>query len=71
MIGLFGINTVNGKNNYTPGPRAKIYVLTVYALSEQPVISVAPSKLTMDILTEAMSKISLAKSELLVSYKRP
>jgi phosphatidylethanolamine-binding protein (PEBP) family uncharacterized protein len=74
-IGLFGINTVNGKNTYTPpcsqGPGAKIYVLTVYALSEQPVISVAPSKLTMDILTEAMSKITLVKSELSVSYTRP
>lgn len=74
-IGLFGINTVNGKNNYSPpcsqGPGAKIYVLTVYALSEQPVISVAPSKLTMDILTDAMSKITLAKSELSVSYTRP
>lgn len=74
-IGLFGINTVNGKNTYTPpcsqGPGAKIYVLTVYALSEQPVISVTPSKLTMDILTEAMSKITLAKSELSVSYTRP
>lgn len=74
-IGLFGINTVNGKNTYTPpcsqGPGAKIYVLTAYALSEQPVISVAPSKLTMDILTESMSKITLAKSELSVSYTRP
>lgn len=74
-IGLFGINTVNGKNTYTPpcsqGPGAKTYVLTVYALSEQPTLNVAPSKLTMDILTEAMSKITLAKSELSVNYTRP
>jgi phosphatidylethanolamine-binding protein (PEBP) family uncharacterized protein len=38
----YGINTVNGRNTYTPpcsqGPGAKVYILTLYALQAQPVI---------------------------------
>ena len=74
-IGNWGINTVNGKNTYTPpcsqGPGAKIYVITVYALSEQPTISVAANKITMDILLDAIKTTTLAKSVLSVSYTRP
>ncbi|MFN8355901.1 MAG: YbhB/YbcL family Raf kinase inhibitor-like protein [Spirosomataceae bacterium] len=74
-IGSFGINTVNGKNSYTPpcsqGPGPKVYVITVYALSAQPVINQAASKVTMDVLTEAMANITLSKSELSVTYSRP
>jgi phosphatidylethanolamine-binding protein (PEBP) family uncharacterized protein len=74
-IGLWGINTVNGKNTYTPpcsqGPGAKIYVITVYALSEQPTITVAANKITMDVLLDAISTKTLAKSVLTVSYTRP
>lgn len=74
-IGLWGINTVNGKNMYTPpcsqGPGAKIYVITVYALSEQPTITVAQNKITMDVLLDAISTKTLAKSVMSVSYTRP
>ena len=74
-IGNWGINTVNGKNSYTPpcsqGPGAKIYVITVYALSEQPSITVAANKITMDVLLDAISNKTLAKSVLSVSYTRP
>lgn len=74
-IGLWGINTVNGKNTYTPpcsqGPGAKIYVITVYALSEQPTITAAANKITMDVLLDAISTKTLAKSVLSVSYTRP
>jgi phosphatidylethanolamine-binding protein (PEBP) family uncharacterized protein len=74
-IGNWGINTVNGKNTYTPpcsqGPGAKIYVITVYALSEQPTISVAANKITMDVLLDAIKTTTLAKSVLSVSYTRP
>jgi phosphatidylethanolamine-binding protein (PEBP) family uncharacterized protein len=74
-IGLWGINTVNGKNTYTPpcsqGPGAKIYVITVYALSEQPTITLAANKITMDVLLDAISTKTLAKSVLSVSYTRP
>jgi phosphatidylethanolamine-binding protein (PEBP) family uncharacterized protein len=74
-LGNWGINTVNGKNTYTPpcsqGPGAKIYVITVYALSEQPTITAAANKVTMDILLDAISTKTLAKSVISVSYTRP
>ena len=74
-IGLFGINTVNGKNTYSPpcsqGPGAKIYIITAYALSAEPVISATNTKVTMDIVLDAIKSISLAKSELSVNYTRP
>ena len=74
-IGLWGINTVNGKNAYTPpcsqGPGPKIYIITVYALSEQPSITTATNKITMDVLLEAISNKTLAKSTLTVTYTRP
>lgn len=74
-IGSFGINTVNGKNSYTPpcsqGPGAKIYIITAYALSAEPVIPAATTKVTMDVVLEAIKSTTLAKSELSVSYTRP
>ncbi len=74
-VGLFGINTVNGKTSYSPpcsqGPGAKMYVLTVYALSAEPVFSVAQSKITMDILLAAISKTTLGSSAIEVNYTRP
>ena len=73
-VGIWGINTVNGQMNYTPpcsqGPGAKIYVITVYALSKQPVITVAQNAVTMDVLLSAMSTITLANSILTVTYTR-
>ncbi|MCX6193198.1 MAG: YbhB/YbcL family Raf kinase inhibitor-like protein [Cytophagales bacterium] len=73
-IGNWGINTVNGKNAYSPpcsqGPGAKAYIITVYALSSAPVISTAPSATTMDVVVAAMSGKLLAKSEITVNYTR-
>ena len=72
--GTFGFNTVDGKMTYTApcsqGPGAKIYIITVYALSKQPVISVAASAVSMDVLLGAMSGITLATSTITVSYTR-
>jgi hypothetical protein len=74
-IGLFGLNTVNGKTEYSSpcsqGPGAKLYVLTVYALSAEPVLSVPPSKVTMDILLDAIRKTTLGTSVMNVNYTRP
>ncbi|MFY7911596.1 MAG: YbhB/YbcL family Raf kinase inhibitor-like protein [Emticicia sp.] len=74
-IGSFGVNTVNGKNSYTPpcsqGPGAKIYIITAYALSAEPVIPATATKVTMDIVLDAIKSTTLAKSELSVSYTRP
>jgi hypothetical protein len=74
-IGSFGINTVNGKNSYSSpcsqGPGAKIYIITAYALSAEPVISATTTKVTMDIVLDAIKSTTLAKSELSVNYTRP
>jgi len=74
-VGLFGVNTVNGKTEYTPpcsqGPGAKLYVLTVYALSAEPVLDVPQSKVTMDILLAAISKTTLGTAMMNVNYTRP
>ena len=44
-VRLFGVNTVNGKTEYmspcSQGPWAKLYVMTVYALSAEPVLGIA------------------------------
>lgn len=73
-IGSWGINTVNGKNIYTPpcsqGPGAKTYIITVYALSSPLVVSTSPGATTMDIVVAAMSGKLLAKSEISVNYTR-
>ena len=73
-IGNWGINTVNGKNMYTPpcsqGPGAKTYIITVYALSAAPVVTTAPSATTMDVVVAAMAGKLLAKSEISVNYTR-
>jgi phosphatidylethanolamine-binding protein (PEBP) family uncharacterized protein len=73
-IGLFGINTVNGKTSYTPpcsqGPGAKLYTLTVYALSAEPVLTVAQTAVTRDIMLAAMSKITLGQAAINVTYTR-
>ena len=74
-LGLFGINTVNGKTEYSPpcsqGPGAKQYVITVYALSAEPVLGVAQSKVTRDILLAAINKTTLGTAVMNVNYTRP
>jgi phosphatidylethanolamine-binding protein (PEBP) family uncharacterized protein len=73
-VGLFGINTVNGQQSYTPpcsqGPGAKLYTITVYALSSAPVFTVPPSQVTRDIFLAAIASKTLASSELNVTYTR-
>lgn len=74
-LGLFGVNTVNGKTEYSPpcsqGPGAKQYVMTVYALSAEPVLGVAQTKVTRDILLAAINKTTLGTAVMNVSYTRP
>ena len=73
-IGLFGINSVNGGQSYTPpcsqGPGAKLYIITVYALSSAPVFTVPHSQVTRDILLAAIANKTLAAFELNVTYTR-
>ena len=74
-VGLYGVNTVNGKTEYSPpcsqGPGAKLYVMTVYALSAEPVLGVAQSKVTRDILLAAINKTTLGTAVMNVNYARP
>jgi len=74
-IGVFGINTVDGKTTYTPpcsqGPGAKIYVLTLYALNAPPSISVPNTQVTMDILLAGMKNKIVDSAVMSVTYTRP
>lgn len=74
-IGIFGINTVNGKTTYTPpcsqGPGAKVYVLTMYALNTAPTITVPNTQVTMDILLAGMKNKILDSAVMSVTYTRP
>lgn len=74
-IGIFGINTVDGKTTYTPpcsqGPGAKVYVLTLYALNATPTISVPNTQVTMDILYAGMKNKIVDSAVMSVTYTRP
>jgi phosphatidylethanolamine-binding protein (PEBP) family uncharacterized protein len=74
-IGVFGINTVDGKTTYTPpcsqGPGAKIYVLTLYALNAPPTILVPNTQVTMDILLAGMKNKIVDSAVMSVTYTRP
>lgn len=73
-LGKWGINTVNGQTSYTPpcsvGPGAKLYVITVYALSSAPAITVPQSQVTMDVLLQAIGSKTLASAVIHVTYTR-
>lgn len=73
-IGSFGINTVDRKNAYTPpcsqGPGAKVYILTLYALSAAPTITVGSSQVTMDVLIAGIRNKILDSSVMTVTYTR-
>ena len=73
-IGSFGINTVDRKNTYTPpcsqGPGAKVYILTLYALSAAPTISVSSSQVTMDVLLAGIRNKILDSTIMTVTYTR-
>ena len=74
-IGLWGINTVNGKNTYTPpcsqGPGPKIYVLTLYALNAAPTITVPNTQVTMDVLLAGIKNKIVDSAVMSVTYTRP
>ena len=53
------------------GPGAKIYTFTVYALSAPPALPGTPGQVTGQVLTSAISSITLAKASFSLSYTRP
>jgi phosphatidylethanolamine-binding protein (PEBP) family uncharacterized protein len=74
-IGVFGINTVDGKTTYTPpcsqGPGPKVYVLTLYALNAAPTITVPNTQVTMDILLAGIKNKIVDSAVMSVTYTRP
>lgn len=72
--GILGTNSVNDKTMYAPpcsqGPGVKAYTYTIYALSQNPVIPVAPDLVTREILLNAIKDITIASSKLTVYYSR-
>jgi phosphatidylethanolamine-binding protein (PEBP) family uncharacterized protein len=74
-VGKLGNNSVNGRMEFTPphsqGPGPKVYTLTLYALSHEPVISVADSLVSRAVLIDAMRGITLDSAMLHVVYSRP
>ncbi len=74
-VGTLGNNSVNGETAYEPpcsqGPGPKTYVITVYALSAPPEITVDPSVVSREVLLAAMSDRTLATAELSLVHSRP
>ena len=73
-IGILGTNSVNDKTIYAPpcsqGPGIKAYTYTIYALSKNPVIPVAPDKVTRDVLLNAIEDITISSAKMTVYYSR-
>lgn len=73
-IGTLGNNSVNSRTEYAPphskGPGAKTYVLSVYALSAPPQLTVPPTKVDRDVLLTAIQDSVLGSAELSVVYSR-
>ena len=74
-VGKLGTNSVNDRTAYAPphskGPGAKIYILTVYALSAPPPLTIPSSPVNRNTLLAAMKDLTLATAELNVVYSRP
>ena len=74
-IGKLGNNSVNGRMEFTPphskGPGPKTYTYTLYALSQEPVITVADSLVSRVVLLDAIKSITLDSAMLHVVYSRP
>ncbi len=74
-IGKLGNNRVNGRMEFTPphsqGPGPKTYTYTLYALSQEPVITVADSLVSRAVLLDAIRNLTLDSAMLHVVYSRP
>lgn len=74
-VGTVGTGSHGTVMTYDPpcpqGPGAKIYTITVYALSASPTLPGSPEQVTGEVLTDAISSITLGKASLDLSYARP
>jgi hypothetical protein len=73
-VGTLGNNSVNERTEYAPphskGPGAKKYILTLYALSAAPKLSVPAEQVSRAVLLDAMKDLIVATAELQVVYTR-
>ena len=73
-VGIAGLNSINDRNGYAPphskGPGLKYYVLTLYALSDLPKISVPNTSVTGAILSAAIKDCTVGTAVLKVGYDR-
>jgi len=73
-VGIFGINTINNRAEYAPphskGPGPKTYVITLYALSEAPVINNGGNAINAEALLAAIKDHVLGTTELSFVYTR-
>lgn len=71
--GAFGTNSVNDRLAYAPpcskGPGPKSYTITIFALSEQPVLP-DPTAVDRATLLDAVSDITLATDSIALTYTR-
>jgi phosphatidylethanolamine-binding protein (PEBP) family uncharacterized protein len=72
-VGILGVSS-RGTRVYEPpcsqGPGAKIYTFTLFALSAPPTLPVAAGQVTGEVLTKAISSITLGSASLNLSYTR-
>ncbi len=73
-IGILGATSHDMSIRYEPpcpnGPGAKLYMITVYALSASPALPESPNKVTGAILTKAISAITLDSASINMSFAR-
>ena len=71
-IGKMGINSVNGKMQYTPpcsqGPGLRDYCFTLYALSGHPQFSIEPDSVNRSAILNAIKDITISSATLKVYY---
>lgn len=74
-VGLAGRGSDGPLLGYQPpcsqGPGLKLYTFTVYALSGAPQVPSRANDVTGDVLTSALSSLTLAKATLTLGYTRP
>jgi len=74
-IGIPGINSVNGKAEYTPpcsqGPGMRDYIFTLYALSKKPAIEGVVDSVSRMVMLEAIKDITISSTKLKVYYVWP
>jgi phosphatidylethanolamine-binding protein (PEBP) family uncharacterized protein len=74
-IGTLGNNSVSRRVGYAPprsqGPGAKTYILTLYALSAPLQLDLPAAQVNRDVLLTALQPVTLASTQLEVTYTRP